>query len=142
MGLSGGLTTNGGNLLPPSELGYAQITTNATQTSTTATDVPGLSVTVTTGSRPIMVIFDAVNCNNDTSGGAWIASIAEDGTVIASASGTSAAAAQSLPAHREVRRSPTPGSHTYKIQLSRFGGVTAAIAATAANPAYIQVREI
>lgn len=127
------------------ELGYASITTDATNNSTTPADVSGLTVTVTTATRPIVVVFDCNSVNNGNANGGVRIDILQDGVVIGRASSLVNSASASWPVHREIRRSPAAGSHTFKIQLATLAAGTATIKAddgTAIGPAYITVREV
>lgn len=127
------------------ELGYAQITADATRASTTPADVAGLSTTVTVGARPIMVIFDCNSVLNTAATGGVGVDILEDGVTIARLSEILATASNVTPGHREIRRTPTAGSHVYKIQLSALLSGTATIKAGPAGttgPAFIQVLAI
>lgn len=125
------------------ELGYAQITSNTTQTGYGSVDVSGLSVTVTVGSRPIKVIFDAQSVTNSASNGIGTVDIYEGSTKLAgvTVSNVSVAAINSAAAHREYRAAPSAGSHTYKIKLSSLVGNTTLYGATD-SPAFIQVIEV
>lgn len=125
------------------ELGYAQITSDATQTGFGGFDVPGLSVTVTVAARPIKVIFDAQVVNNSASNGVGTVDIYEGSTKLANVtvSNISVAALNAPGAHREYRAAPSAGSHTYKIKLSSLVGNTT-IKAAADSPAFIQVVEL
>lgn len=125
------------------ELGYAQITSDVTQTGFGSLDVPGLSVTVTVGSRPVKVIFDAQGVTNTSANGVGTVDIYEGASKLANVtvSNISVASLNVAAAHREHRMAPSSGSHTYKIRLSSLVGNTT-IKAAADSPAFIQVVEI
>lgn len=123
------------------ELGYAEITTTPA-TVTTLADVTGLTVDVVVGSRPIMVRAWFADWQNDTIAGGCIVSIAEDGTTIASSSASNPVAnTRYAVAPVAVRRSPTPGVHTYKVTAARLSAGTLQLTATTTKRAYIQVVE-
>lgn len=127
------------------ELGYAEIT-SAYQQSTTGTtfvDVPGLSTTVTTGTRPIMVRFEAY-CVGANAISSVQVNLIEDGTIITNMLVTANTATVGFyPGIKTRRRAPAPGSHTYKVRLaSATAGVKSTIFADATSPSYIQVVEI
>lgn len=127
------------------ELGYAEITADATRASTTPADVAGLSTTVTVAARPIIVTFGAGAVTNGSASGGAIAYLLEDGSKIGSAFTFDTAAATVFPVHRQVRRSPAAGSHTYKIQLATFVTGTATIKADSGatyGPASIGVYQV
>jgi hypothetical protein len=131
------------------ELGYAEITANATTTSTTAVDVAGLSTTVTVADRPIIVEFGCTALGNvtdssgvnvfivDTSGPTNVA-IGFRGSPTVSAGD----ALQSTSVMIRRRLDPAAGSKTYKLQLAAVTAGTAVITASAESPAWIQVTEV
>lgn len=120
------------------ELGYAEITSNATSTTTAATytDVAGLAVTVTVNG-PIKIIFDCSNINNTSTGGVAVAIM--EGASILTQTFENIASAVGVPCHREIRLTPTAGSHTYKIGLARVSAAGTATIFATATPAFIQV---
>jgi hypothetical protein len=112
----------------PTELGYAEITTSQPPSpfinNTSYIDIPGLSVTVTVGSRPILVLVNgtvqAITVNATTGGFA----VLEDGTVLDQQSfDLPAAQFQGSPVAMRVRSNPAAGSHTYKVQ-GKVGNAT------------------
>lgn len=123
------------------ELGYAEITANATTISTTAADIAGLATTVTVRERPIKVIFDCRAVGNDTANGNVLVYIREGATTLALADLISAPAGLRVAMHREVRLAPTAGSHTYKISWLVSSGMATLYASTD-HPAFIQVVEV
>ena len=136
---SGGTWGTPASLTGGIELGYSQITANDTQTGVGNHDVTGLSVTVTVGTRPIKVIFDCGGGGNSGAGTTLI-TILEDNVQVALIN--LGVANVSTPTHREVRRAPSAGSHTYKINLNQFSAGNSTIAAAANSPAFIQVIEL
>lgn len=124
------------------ELGYAEILETFSTTSVDA-DVPGLTVTVDVEDRPIKVIFDAQFVLN-TSTTYAIANIKESSTTLAVGTAKMATSNQAIPMHREVRLTPEPGQHTYKVSFgsSIFGSGTSLISASAISPAFLQVIEV
>lgn len=137
-------------LKPPAfsgtELGYAELTANfgpTTGVANTIYTVTGLSITVVTGLRPVIIeayipsMFNA-GATADTTTQIW-----EDGSVVqADAITGSATANKSVPGHAVVRRNPAAGSHTYDVRVK--SNITGAITVTAGVgfPAWIQVREV
>lgn len=122
------------------ELGYAAITANVTQTGAGNVDVPGLSVTVTVGSRPIIVQVGASGLANSSASGVGGLQIKESTTVLASMSVI--LTALTFPVFRSVRLAPSAGSHTYKVNLSQLVTGNATLSAASTDPAFIQVIEI
>jgi len=126
------------------ELGYAEITSNFTTgtAANTVYPVTGLSVTVTTGSKPVMVeaflpAITALAGTMDVS-----CQLYEDGTVIQASSETSSATAnKSVIGTPRVRRNPAAGSHTYDVRLKANIANGMIALANAAFPAFIQVKE-
>lgn len=124
------------------QLGYAELVSDFT-TATTGADVTGLAITITAGTRPILVVFETGALSNSSGAGAAIVNIQEGATVLRQASIGAVTANLAFCIHREVYiPSPSAGSHTYKVNLSSFGAGTVTLAATAANPAYIQALQI
>lgn len=125
------------------ELGYAQITANAT--ATTEADVAGLSTTVTVGARPIMVRAYAPQLQH--SGSAFAAmSIFVGGSRTGTRmnGGVTSLVTGGL---IEIRQNPAGGSYTYNVKLWGTNGIggnsgTATIVCQASNPAFIQVVQL
>lgn len=131
------------------ELGYAQITTSATSTTLNSNvaddtgDVSGLSVTVTVGTRPIVIRAWASRFFCDTTTSAAIAVLMEGDTTLSFARyDQHASASEGVPMVIESRLAPSAGSHTYKVTLTVLSAATATIAAAATAPAFIQVVEV
>ena len=125
----------------PVEIGYAQTTATFTTSSASYVDVTGLQVTVTVTARPVKVIFDAV-CSGNTGGQPIGILIMEGGVQLQSCYASAPGANYLLPIHREVRLTPSPGAHTYKVVLCSGGGATSSIQAGPTFPAFIQVIEL
>lgn len=125
------------------ELGRAEITANAALAAAMS-DIPGLSVTVTVGSRPIKVIFDAQSGQISAAGNFNGIQIMEGATQLAVIQFGVGAANGIYPLHRERTLAPTPGLHTYKIQGGVSGSVGAndRIVASVASPASLQVVQL
>lgn len=123
------------------ELGYAQITVNAT-TTTTGVDIAGFTMTITVGTRPIMLRFGASGLSNSNGAGASIVNLQEGATVVGQGSIGALPANVAVPIQREFRLTPTPGDHTYKVNLSSFGAGTVTLAATPTSPAWLQAIQI
>lgn len=123
------------------ELGYAQRTTNFTQSGVGNSDVTGLSTTVTVGARPIIVEFGCESVHNSGSSGLSRIQIQEGSTVLAIA-WAQGAASELRTISRKVRLSPSAGSHTYKINLAQLVSDNSVITAQSTSPAFIQVIEV
>lgn len=126
------------------ELGYAEITSTLTTTSTSSTDAAGLSISIETGVRPIELKFGANNVSNNTSGKGIVVEITDDAdTVICRVPFSPVATnSQQIPGFRSRRISPGPGTHVYKVRFWAVSGGTATIGAAADDPAYIQAVEV
>ena len=126
-----------------SELGYAERTSDYTTTATALADVPGLSITVTVGSDPIVVQFFSGQVKHSAVGGLVALQIVdENNTIIMSGFHSASAANESDPFILRRRLAATPGTHTYRVQAatSSFGTAgTSTISGGATNPSYIQV---
>lgn len=124
----------------PRELGYAEITAEVTQTGVGNTDVPGLSVTVTVGTRPIVVEIGGTALHLSSASGIGGLTIKEGSTNLASFS--SVLSTTYLPVARKVRLAPSAGSHTYKVNIAQITAGNTILTAAADNPAYIHVYEV
>lgn len=122
------------------ELGYAQITSTATQTGAGGSDVAGLSVAVTVGTRPIVVEFGCDGLVNTSGSGIAQAFIKEGSTNLTAA--TVSLTTIGMAVCRRVRLTPSAGSHTYKITLVQVVTGNSQITASAIDPAYIHVLEV
>lgn len=122
------------------ELGYASRTSNFTQTGAGSSDVTSLTTTVTVGSRPIIVKANADGLSNSSASGITLLVIQEDGVTIAVQTVSLSVLAELVA--REVRRTPSAGSHTYKLVLTQLVTGNSTLAAGAADPAFIQVIEV
>lgn len=126
------------------ELGYAEITSNfTTSTQSAATDVTGLTITVTVGARPIFVEFFTSQFFHSAASAAPSLRLLEDGAIVQVANSSLPTAGGGPPSHMRVRRAPAAGSHTYKVQVfqgaSPVGTITVQGGATA--PAFIRAIE-
>lgn len=113
-------------------LGYAQITSNFTTTSTTFVDVTGLTTTVTVpaGGRRVQIEIQATGINNSATG-IWNIALVEDGTVIQQwYLNEPTATANNTPLSVQFSKVPTAGSHTYKVQVATTAGTVSISAGT------------
>lgn len=130
-----------------SVLGYAQITASATTTSTTATQMTGLSITCTiptlVGNQRVEIEF---YCRDAfASGGGIMDVMIWDGTV---STGTFLMSAEpnmpngsATPCYVKLSsNSISPGSHTFNIGFSHTGGTQANCEAASNYPAWMQVK--
>jgi hypothetical protein len=131
------------------KLGYAEITatqsTTAAATNTTAIDATGLIVTVTVGTRPILVQFTGAMRNNTAANGGtvWLVEAAAGDAnrtpEIGGMTGYSVGANLLFNVSFWTRLAPSAGTHTYKIQFGQQVGGTATLFASAAAPAGLRV---
>lgn len=127
------------------ELGYTQITSNQTTNSSTFVDVPGLSVTVTIGSRPVKItLWTSAFDSNTVNGGRNVLQIYDDtaGAEVAEANcmnyGGNASECTVI-----ARVHPAAGSRTYKARFETIDGSSASrLIASLTSPAFIVVEEI
>lgn len=125
------------------ELGYAQITSNfSTSTTGSEVDVTGLSTTVTVpaGGRriKISVYLPAFNSSNAVS---CHVSIAE-ATILASSNLDVATGNKDIPIAVMYAVAATAGAHTYKVTLRSEAATTMTCKAAAASPNFILVEII
>jgi hypothetical protein len=127
----------GGNV----ELAYAQITT-IPPAADAITDVAGLSITVTVGARPILLAVGGQFSVSSSSGLGQL-SIYEGITSLAEASlGPASPVNFNVPLYREIRLSPSAGSHTYKVRIACVLAGKATLGASATAPAYIRAVQL
>lgn len=122
------------------ELGYAKITSTFTQTGVGSGDVTGLSISVTVGTRPIIVEFGCDGLVNSSASGIAQVNIQEGATILSGATVSLTTVGQVI--CRRVRLTPSAGSHTYKIALGQVTAGNSQIVCSATDPAYIQAIEI
>lgn len=135
------VTLNAGSVVQVGELGTASLTTDFVQTGVGNSLVTGLSVTVTVGNRPVKVSFSG-ELKHSTSGSSAAITIEEDGTQIAEAGFVARGTNEACAIHRTVRRSPTAGTHTYRIRLySNVSGDATCLGASN-NAAVIMVEQV
>lgn len=138
------------NIPQGTELGYAEVSSNGTSSSQTAGNDAwtGLSITVTVGSRPIIVEAACSGALNDTGPNGGTFAIYEGATKVAATTFTSSASNEingSL--YCRARLTPSAGSHTYTVKINACNGGTAIFAAAPTSdsfwsPAWIQATEV
>lgn len=126
---------------PSAQLGYAEITANQSGI-TTVTDITGLSVTITVpAGRRIKISTDVGVSSTVVTDGVDV-QINEGATVLQDRA-TKLDANSEVAVHTEVIVTPSAGTHTYKIRVSRFAGTGSVTVAAASNkPAFINVEDI
>lgn len=132
-------------------LGYAEITSNPTVVTAVGAanrvDVTGLTITVTVGSRPIMVMGSfGTAFNDDASGRGGGIAIVETTTVMSQSSGYSIAANALFPlttyAVLTGSRQPSAGAHTYKIMAWAVVSGNLTLVAATGQRAFIMAVEL
>jgi hypothetical protein len=107
-------------------------------------DVTGLAISFTSapagdggGGRPLVGQVTST-------GSRRCSSILEDAVQIGSITYGVGAANEAYPLHREVRRNPSAGSHTYSVSVQGTGTISTndRIQAAVNSPAFIQVVEV
>lgn len=123
------------------ELGYAQITTTPAAVGNAITDITGLSVTVTVGSRPIWIDF-AAELQHTANGEAFIfLHLYEGSTGLQYALDSFAISGRGSTLQKGIRLTPSAGTHTYKLRTqAEANGVQ--VYAEPSHPAYIRVVEM
>lgn len=120
-------------------LASATCTTSQTGIST-ATDITGLSITFTVGSRPVIVraTLPAYQPSDTTTGVNWVLTDASN-TVTSSSLGSSTAATYSSVSVEE--RFTTPGTYTRKVRAARQGTGTISTVVGTTLPAVVEALE-
>lgn len=125
------------------ELGYAETTSGTTSTTTnTYEDLSGLAVTVTVGSRPIVITAFLASVSHSASSGNILARIFEGTTALNTSffqSGTASIAGQ---VKVMARVAPSAGSHTYKVAWASQIAGTHTFTASSSVISFIQVIEV
>ena len=126
----------------PGELGQASITSNFPGSSASPTDVTGLTVTVTVGSRPIYIMVFGAFVGLNAAGNVEFFLLEGASGVQAAQYSATAALGGIAPLWMLTRRAPTPGSYTYKVQYQIVGGTpTMTLNASSSQPCWIVVHE-
>lgn len=139
-GTAGSLATSwtvvgpGGN-----ELAYAESLTTYSVTSTTAADVPGLTITFIPGERPVKLEFGAL-MNIKGTPGECVVRIMDGTTVVKEMHFVSPSASMYVEAYGSIRKTYTAGtSKTLKIQAVQSGApVTTDIVGSATWPLWMR----
>lgn len=127
--------------IPRGELGSAQVTSNVTTTSTSAVDLTGATVTVTTGTRPVVVSFYGM-VSHSVASKQFQLNLVQDGSSIQQANAFSVTAGGFVPIHIMVRVNPAAGSHTFKVQWQVVDAGTGTVAGGGTFPAQLEVVEV
>lgn len=123
------------------ELAYAEIVSNFTTSSTSAVDVPGLSVNPTVGARPILIELWCYRLFNT---GPYVTylDIMEGATLRSRAEIDIIGANQGVVGYARRRLAPAAGAYTYKaVLISGNAAGTATVTAAAAAPTHLEVTE-
>lgn len=127
---------------PGQELGYAEITANPAALTTGFVDVTGLTITVTTGGRPIMLKAHCPYATNSLIASDVSLSLYEGASVLSLATLTSPAAAKGSALTTERRLVATAGSHTYNVKARITGVGSGTLFAGATFPMFISCDEV
>ena len=127
------------------ELGYAEITSSFTQVAaaTTDYDITGLSVTVTVGTRPILLEAYLPTVAHTVANSTVILRVYEGATLLQVVTEATPATGGALSGARiaRVRLAPSAGSHTYKAVIRTQTAGTITVTAGTTGPAFIRVVE-
>lgn len=132
----------------PLELGYlvkqdgSFSSTTAFAYPTTGADVPGTTLTITKGTRPIMIRVKIGRLDNLNNGGTSIVTLLEDGVDVDTSVMDIGIAGKGTGVVLEYRSTVAAGVHTYKLRLSTSSGHTAVLAADLLLPVRMSVTEI
>lgn len=141
MGISGTAEATGiDSSTPRGVLGRAIATASQAAIDVVA-DLTGLSVTVTVGSGRLIRVSGFGLAQQQTLGGDVQMFIYEDGAQVATARHTAGAAGAYVTPIPIVLRTPSAGSHTYKLRMSTSAG-TVTLVAGSTFPAFIAVEDL
>jgi hypothetical protein len=127
--------------VPSSTLAYAEITASQSGISTD-TDVAGLSVTVTVPAGRRLRISGEALCSNTVNNSGAFLRLKEDGTRVAESDGYGPVAGNTFINHVEAYRSPSAGTHTYKLSAGPITSGNATVFGASDVPAKIVVEDI
>lgn len=151
MGTSRTITSHGGATsawaidVPQGRLGSNEVTANQ-GTFTAETDLTSLSVTVTVVAGRKLRITGEVHASSTVAADEIGFFIKEGATYLAKSGQSPPVANRNVLFHREKVVSPSAGSHTYKLAMSRLSGTgditMVAAAGNNGSPAFILVEDI
>lgn len=137
-----------GSLAPPRELGYlvkqdgSFSSTTTFAYPTTGADIPGTTLTVTKGSRPILVRVKVGRLDNLSNGGTSVITLQEDGVDVDHGVMDIGLAGKGTGVVLEYRSTVAAGNHSYKLRLGTSAGHTAVAAADLLLPIRMSVVEL
>ena len=135
-------------LAHPRELGYlvkqdgSFSSTTTFAYPTTGADVPGTTLTITKGARPILIRVKIGRLDNLSTGGTSVVTLLEDGVDVDTAVMDIGIAGKGTGVVLEYRSTVAPGVHTYTLRLSTSSGHTAVLAADLLLPLRMSVTEV
>lgn len=132
----------------PKELGYL-VKQDGTFSSTTAyaypttgADIPGTTLTITKGSKPILIRAKIGRLDNLSTNGVSVVTLLEDGVDVDNAVMEITGVSKGTGVTLEHRSTVAAGTHTYKLRLSALTGTTAVAAADVLFPIRMSVVEV
>lgn len=134
------------NYNPPAQLGYIQGTSAFTTSNAAATDVTGMTLTATYGSRPVKITFFSSCLFGSATATAIVQIVRNVGgvdTIIGGAAPQWTAASQGSPVTMQANDSQPSGTvATYRVQAYRFSGTgSVTVNAGATVPMSLRVEE-
>lgn len=132
----------------PRELGYlvkqdgSFSSTTTFAFPTTGTDVPGTTLTITKGTRPILIRVKIGRLDNLNNDGTSIVTLLEDDADVDFSVMDIGIAGKGTGVVLEYRSTVAAGVHTYKLRLSTSSGHTAVLAADLLLPVRMSVMEV
>lgn len=136
------------SLSHPRELGYlvkqdgSFSSTTVFAYPTTGADIPGTTLTITKGARPVLIRVKVGRLDNLNNGGTSVISLLEDGVDVDHGVMDIGIAGKGTGVVLEYRSTVAAGMHTYKLRLSTSSGHTAVAAADLLLPIRMSVTEV
>ena len=135
-----GLATQAELDAQPKQLGYAQVTANQSAIGTVDTDLTGLTVAVTVGTR-LIIVEGFVNSFLKLGAAGYVSLMIFEGTTQLQRANAYVALSNYGQPTVKVRLAPSAGAHTYKLRASAENN-TCELVAAATYPAFIRVYEV
>ena len=128
-------------VIPRGQLATAHNSAMFTTTSGSFVDVTGMSLSVTTGTRPVQIVVSALISNN-TANVMTEVILLEDGVQVSGQIASNPVANNWSPISFTCPRNPSAGAHVYKLQMKTDAASTGSFYGGATYAADLIVNEV